>query len=93
MGTQNNKAGSLYTFVDNNAILDDLRSQIKKLDEDLTAINVNIALCEQYEDEDAAEYLATAYNTKNLKRIQLALKANAVEQQILLFELESALAD
>jgi DTW domain-containing protein YfiP len=93
MGTQNKAAGSLYTFVDNNAILDDLRSQIKQLDEDLTTINVNIALCEQYKDEDAAEYLASAYNTKNLKRIQLALKANAVEQEILLFELERALAD
>lgn len=93
MEAQNTKGNSLYTYIQNNQKLDDLRSQIKQLDEDLTSTNLNIALCEQYGDEEAAEYLATVYNTKNLKRIQLALKANTVEQEILLFELEAALAE
>lgn len=92
MDTQNKTVGSLYTFVKNNEILDDLEARINKLNNDMILINEKIVLCEEYDDEEAADYLAGLYNEKNLERIQLELKANAVKQEILLFELGTALA-
>jgi hypothetical protein len=93
METQNTKGNSLYTYIQNNQKLSDLEVQINKVKIHLDNLENQISKCEEFGDEDAAEYLAERYNKHNLERIRLELKANAVRQEILLFELETALAE
>ena len=93
MEAQLDIANNLSTYVENSAILADLKAKIKYLDNKLETLDTNIKLCEMIDSPLTANRLAEQYNELNLKRICLNLKANLVEQELLLFELEAATRD
>ena len=93
MKTLNDKAGSLYTYIQNNTKLGKLRAIRGDLDSKLETIDHSISLLEDLDCPNAVEDLTMQYNELNLYRIQIDLEINRLKREVLLFELEAALAD
>jgi hypothetical protein len=93
MSTLNDKAGSLYTYVDKSSKLGDLKAYSKRLENKLDTIDANLKMCELLDCPHTADRLAEQYNEVNLTKIKVDLEINAIEKDLLEFELEAATAE
>ena len=93
MSTLNDKTGSLYTYVDKNSKLGDLKAYSKKLESKLDTIDANIGMCELLDCPGTADVLAEQYNKVNLEKIKVDLEINKIEKDLLEFELNAATAE
>ena len=93
MKTLNDKAGSLYIYVDKSSKLGDLKAYSKKLGKQLDTIDANIRMCELVDCPGTADVLAEQYNKVNLEKIKVDLEINKIERDLLEFELNAATAE
>ena len=93
MSTLNDKAGSLYAYIDKSSKLGDLKAYSKRLESKLDTIDANISMCELLDCPGTANVLAEQYNEVNLKKIKVDLEINKIEKDLLEFELNAATAE
>lgn len=93
MDTLNDKAGNLCTYVAKSSKLGNLKAYSKHLENKLDTIDANLKMCELLDCSQTAERLAEQYNEVNLTKIKVDLEINALEKDLLEFELEAATAE
>ena len=89
-----NKEKLLEEFVDHALEIEELTKEISKLEAKLEELDKHIDKLESIDaTNDELDVLSKCYNVTNRKRIELELRKNRLEKEMLLFELDATEAE